>query len=140
MTAGSRCVVATGEFASPLFFVSHFHFSHFSFPPPSVFSSHSQGTVESTGQRGMLPSNYIEAAEGDAAPAAEAPAEEPPAPAPAAAEETAAEEEWKAVYDYEATDTDEVSFKEGDIIVNVEVIDDGWVKVRGFNFGADLNC
>ena len=34
---------------------------------------------------------------------------------------------YLAQYDYTAADEDEVSFQEGDIIVNVEVIDDGWV-------------
>jgi hypothetical protein len=29
----------------------------------------------------------------------------------------------------EATDVDEVSFSEGDVIIDVEVIDDGWVTV-----------
>lgn len=79
-----------------------------------------KGTVESSGKRGMLPSNYIEEVTGEAPSSGGGGASEVPA-APA-------EEKWVAQYDYEATDGDEVSFKEGDIIVNVEVIDDGWVK------------
>ena len=31
------------------------------------------------------------------------------------------------MYDYAATDTDEVSFKDGDVIVNVQSIDEGWM-------------
>ena len=31
------------------------------------------------------------------------------------------------MYDYAAADDDEVGFMEGDIIVNVEVIDEGWM-------------
>ncbi|EFP02389.1 hypothetical protein GCK72_010146 [Caenorhabditis remanei] len=33
----------------------------------------------------------------------------------------------KAIYDYAAADKDEISFLEGDIIVNCEKIDDGWM-------------
>ncbi|XGW17933.1 hypothetical protein V3C99_002494 [Haemonchus contortus] len=33
----------------------------------------------------------------------------------------------KAIYDYTAADKDEVSFLEGDIIVNCEKVDDGWM-------------
>ena len=32
-----------------------------------------------------------------------------------------------ALYDYEAADEDEISFVEGDRVVNVEVVDDGWI-------------
>ncbi|XP_039595839.1 LIM and SH3 domain protein 1 [Polypterus senegalus] len=34
---------------------------------------------------------------------------------------------FKAVYDYAAADEDEVSFQDGDIILNVQQIDDGWM-------------
>ncbi|XP_023930732.1 LIM and SH3 domain protein 1 isoform X1 [Lingula anatina] len=34
---------------------------------------------------------------------------------------------FMAVYDYTAADTDEVSFNEGDIIINCESIDEGWM-------------
>ncbi|KAM9850923.1 nebulin [Aulostomus maculatus] len=33
----------------------------------------------------------------------------------------------RAMYDYAATDNDEVSFKDGDVIVNVQSIDEGWM-------------
>jgi len=33
----------------------------------------------------------------------------------------------KALYDYEAKDTDEVSFQEGDVIVNCQMVDEGWM-------------
>ncbi|KAK6060049.1 SH3 domain protein [Cooperia oncophora] len=33
----------------------------------------------------------------------------------------------KAIYDYTAADKDEVSFLEGDVIVNCEKVDDGWM-------------
>ncbi|KAJ8252891.1 hypothetical protein GJAV_G00206720, partial [Gymnothorax javanicus] len=33
----------------------------------------------------------------------------------------------RAIYDYFATDKDEVSFKDGDVIVNVQSIDEGWM-------------
>lgn len=31
------------------------------------------------------------------------------------------------MYDYEANDNDEVSFREGDLISNVSCIDEGWM-------------
>ena len=34
---------------------------------------------------------------------------------------------YRAVYDYSAADEDEVSFQDGDTIVNVQQIDDGWM-------------
>jgi len=35
---------------------------------------------------------------------------------------------YVAMYDYDAQDTDEVSFIEGDRIINTEAIDDGWMS------------
>ncbi|XP_049636969.1 LIM and SH3 domain protein 1 isoform X2 [Suncus etruscus] len=34
---------------------------------------------------------------------------------------------YRAVYDYSAADEDEISFRDGDTIVNVQQIDDGWM-------------
>ncbi|MBN3273807.1 LASP1 protein, partial [Polyodon spathula] len=34
---------------------------------------------------------------------------------------------YRAVYDYAAADEDEISFLDGDVILNVQVIDDGWM-------------
>jgi len=34
---------------------------------------------------------------------------------------------YRALYDYDAQDDDEVSFLENDIICNVQPVDDGWV-------------
>ena len=34
---------------------------------------------------------------------------------------------FKAMYDYTKADIDEVSFVEGDIIINTEAIDEGWM-------------
>jgi len=50
---------------------------------------------------------------------------EPPAPAPAPA--PASGPKYVAIYDYTAADDDEVSFIEGDIITDGEIIDDGWM-------------
>lgn len=36
---------------------------------------------------------------------------------------------WHAEYDYTAADGDEVSFVEGDILVDVVEVDEGWVTV-----------
>lgn len=37
---------------------------------------------------------------------------------------------YLAVYEYEAQDSDEVSFSEGDRIIETEMIDDGWMYGR----------
>ncbi|XP_064643740.1 LIM and SH3 domain protein 1-like [Lineus longissimus] len=37
---------------------------------------------------------------------------------------------YVAVYDYSAADEDEVSFQEGDIIIDATVIDEGWMQGR----------
>ena len=34
---------------------------------------------------------------------------------------------YQAIYDYEAQDNDEVSFKDGDIIINAVPIAEGWM-------------
>lgn len=34
---------------------------------------------------------------------------------------------YRAMYDYEAQDRDEVSFMDGDIIINCTPIDEGWM-------------
>lgn len=47
-----------------------------------------------------------------------------PTPPPAAA---SSKDQYIAVYDYAAADDDEVSFSEGDIIINGEAIDEGWM-------------
>lgn len=38
-----------------------------------------------------------------------------------------AQRTYRAMYDYSAQDEDEVSFRDGDYIVNVQPIDDGWM-------------
>lgn len=56
---------------------------------------------------------------------------QPPPPQPAAAAAPpppkASGARYKALYDYTAADSDEVSFVEGDFITEAEVIDDGWM-------------
>lgn len=37
---------------------------------------------------------------------------------------------YRAVYDYSAADEDEVSFMDGDVIVDVQQIDEGWMYGR----------
>lgn len=37
---------------------------------------------------------------------------------------------YRAVYDYSAADEDEVSFVDGDVIVDVQQIDEGWMYGR----------
>uniref|UniRef100_H2YHJ9 LIM zinc-binding domain-containing protein n=1 Tax=Ciona savignyi TaxID=51511 RepID=H2YHJ9_CIOSA len=45
-------------------------------------------------------------------------------------------DKYKALFDYLAADADEVSFKEGDIVVDVTIIDDGWMEGRVVRTGA----
>ena len=39
-------------------------------------------------------------------------------------------QKYRALYDYNAADDDEVSFMENDLISEVTVIDDGWMEGR----------
>jgi len=66
-------------------------------------------------------------------------------PEPAAAEPEPAHEEpaaasggarYKALYDYDAADGDEVSFREGDFIIHAEIIDEGWMRGTVESSGA----
>uniref|UniRef100_A0A8C9YPR0 LIM and SH3 domain protein 1 n=1 Tax=Sander lucioperca TaxID=283035 RepID=A0A8C9YPR0_SANLU len=57
-----------------------------------------------------------------------------PTPAPvqqaAAAPPPSAGKRYRAVYDYSAADEDEVSFMDGDVIIDVQQIDEGWMYGR----------
>ncbi|XP_037111466.1 LIM and SH3 domain protein 1 [Syngnathus acus] len=57
------------------------------------------------------------------------PTPEPVRPA-AAAPPSSAGKRYRAVYDYAAADEDEVSFIDGDVIVDVQQIDEGWMYGR----------
>lgn len=48
----------------------------------------------------------------------------------AAAPPASAGKRYRAVYDYTAADEDEVSFKDGDMILDVQQIDEGWMYGR----------
>ncbi|NXX98001.1 LASP1 protein, partial [Centropus bengalensis] len=52
---------------------------------------------------------------------------EPVAPASTQRSAPGAGKRFRAVYDYNAADEDEVSFQDGDTIINVQQIDDGWM-------------
>ncbi|XP_075941832.1 LIM and SH3 domain protein 1 isoform X1 [Anarhichas minor] len=58
--------------------------------------------------------------------------EPPPVPvqAPAAGPPPSAGKRYRAVYDYSAADEDEVSFVDGDVIIDVQQIDEGWMYGR----------
>ncbi|XP_030828087.1 LIM and SH3 domain protein 1-like [Strongylocentrotus purpuratus] len=60
-----------------------------------------------------------------AAPVQQPPPQQLSAPPPPAA---SSGPQYVAVYDYAAADEDEVSFLEGDMIINAEVIDAGWMQ------------
>jgi len=58
----------------------------------------------------------------------EHPAAQPPPPQPKQPIQTSQSEPvYQAIYDYSAADDDEVSFVEGDLIINGEEIDAGWM-------------
>lgn len=69
-------------------------------------------------QQQQAPSSY-------SAPVSQQRSAPPPPPEP---EAEPSEPAWVAVYAYTATDTDEVSFVEGDEAINVTIIDDGWIQ------------
>lgn len=48
-------------------------------------------------------------------------------PAPCPPTSFSPQKRFRAVYDYNAADEDEVSFQDGDTIINVQQIDDGWM-------------
>lgn len=91
--------------------------------------------VNTSGERGLFPSNYVEVVETEQSattyePEAPAPAPAPvpaaapssppaPAPAPAPASSAASGPTAKSLYDYEAAEDNEISFPEGAQIVNI---------------------
>ncbi|KAI5846156.1 hypothetical protein BZA05DRAFT_357600 [Tricharina praecox] len=76
------------------------------------------------GQEGLFPSNYVELMPAGAAEAAveRAPSPPPSPPAPAVTEGKTA----LAIYDYEATEDNELSFPDGATIEDVQFPDDDW--------------
>eukprot|EP00794_Sanderia_malayensis_P006030 gene6030-6731_t len=80
-------------------------------------------------QQGPAPSQQPASSAPRSPPAFAAPAPaavaQPAAPVPVPS--TAKSPRYQALYDYAAADEDEVSFNEGDAIINVEIIDDGWM-------------
>ncbi|XP_071788302.1 LIM and SH3 domain protein 1-like isoform X3 [Asterias amurensis] len=60
----------------------------------------------------------------------------PPAAAQPPPQPKSSGPKYVAVYDYAAADEDEVSFREGDIIIDATVIDDGWMEGRVESTGA----
>ncbi len=62
-------------------------------------------------------------------------AAQPPAQPPAQAPKSGGQK-YVAVYDYAAADDDEVSFREGDVIIDATVIDDGWMEGKVESTGA----
>lgn len=75
------------------------------------------------GATGLFPSNYVELIQGGAE-AERAPSPEPAAAAPAAP--VAKGRTATAVYDYEATEENELSFPEGAVIKDVQFPDEDW--------------
>lgn len=89
-----------------------------------------QGT-NTSGESGLFPSTYVKLQESNSK--SEPVAASAPAPAPAhVSEPVAAEPETKsgpsavAEYDYDASEDNELTFKEGDIISDIDQVDDDW--------------
>ncbi|KAI9788470.1 MAG: hypothetical protein M1816_006907 [Peltula sp. TS41687] len=89
----------------------------------------------SKGETGLFPSNYVELVDEqheEHAPAVQKAAEQAHPPPPAAPEQTQHSAPANqgptatAVYDYEAAESNELSFAEGDIITGIEFPDDDW--------------
>lgn len=55
----------------------------------------------------------------------ELPVASPPAPA---RQPPPLQVRYRAIYDYEKSDTDEISLKEGDVITNAEIVGEGWMQ------------
>ncbi|KAJ8456921.1 hypothetical protein ONZ51_g11835 [Trametes cubensis] len=90
-------------------------------------------------KQGLFPANYVELIEQEAAAPATPPPPSPPPPPPAPPAppapahhepEPAAEEDlgsWAiALYDYDAGEDNEISFKEGDRITHIEAASEDW--------------
>ncbi|XP_012941291.1 LIM and SH3 domain protein 1 [Aplysia californica] len=60
-------------------------------------------------------------------PPAQAPPQPQPQPARVSQPPPPKQPAYQAIYDYTAADSDEVSFNEGDIIVNTQTVDAGWM-------------
>lgn len=75
------------------------------------------------GGNGLFPANYVELVDEERAPVA-------PEPTPAAPveQQTLCA---RALYDYQAADASEITFDPGDMISNIEQIDEGWWKGTG---------
>lgn len=95
----------------------------YSAPPPTGYAAGPPSSGRAEERQYQPPVNdppYQPPAQQQAPPPAVA---QPPPPAAPASSGP----QYVAVYDYTAADDDEVSFVEGDIIVNAEVIDAGWM-------------
>lgn len=82
------------------------------------------GKHSETGEVGLFPSSYvaIKEASADSAPAPATSSDPAPTPAPTAtASKTATAE-----YDYEKDEDNEIAFAEGDVIVDIEFVDEDW--------------
>ncbi|KAI0940986.1 hypothetical protein AcV7_003214 [Taiwanofungus camphoratus] len=101
---------------------------------------------------GLFPANYVELVERQEATAAPPPASPPPPPPPppppapvipvaaTEPEPVAADEGVTAIalYDYDAAEDNELTFREGDRIVEIEAIDEGWWKGKDIHGNEGL--
>ncbi|CAG8566971.1 10039_t:CDS:10 [Acaulospora morrowiae] len=84
-----------------------------------------QGTSEDGTRSGLFPANFVELIEAEI----QNPEEETELelePEPQETHEQSALPSAKAVYDYEAGESNEISFVEGDIITNIDFVSDDW--------------
>ncbi|XP_059150254.1 LIM and SH3 domain protein F42H10.3-like isoform X5 [Physella acuta] len=91
--------------------------------PPPGRGSQNRSSYEEDGYAQQRPSY----GEPQQQPYSYAPAQAPQAQPPRAAQAPPKKVIYRALYDYSAADSDEVSFQDGDHIVDVEVVDAGWM-------------
>lgn len=83
------------------------------------------GKLSKTGEVGLFPSSYVVIKE-SSGPSSTSTAAPTPAAAPAAAEPVSKGKTATAEYDYEKDEDNEIAFSEGDVIVDIEFVDEDW--------------
>ncbi|TIA86976.1 hypothetical protein E3P99_03464 [Wallemia hederae] len=109
-------------------------------PAPPVSSSYEahSGLRQSPSQEALIQAEMeklkVEEEQVNAAPAAPAAPPAPPAPPMPSRPDTAARsQKAKVVYEYEATEDNEMDLEEDEIIHDIEQVDDGWWSGKGRN-------
>ncbi|VEU21664.1 DEKNAAC102782 [Brettanomyces naardenensis] len=81
--------------------------------------------TNSKGETGLFPASYVKLADKTTADVSE-PVDEPTSTAPSSAPTPASGPSAVADYDYDAAESNELTFKEGDIISDIDKVDEDW--------------